>query len=175
MKTWRRERERISSPAQTTAPHTLSSWPRKNIKCCPFFHQKENKLQVSAARHRKHCFEEMKGRAQTCRGRILLPVPFNYNYHTKNSCIILRSQSVCSIAPFVEYENIWCLANEDSWMLKAQSEVLSSVRIITRSFPLVQSNGCPSTMFLFLGLIGVGERNFLLMQNLHLLQFHLLT
>lgn len=57
----------------------------------PILHQKENKQQVSATRYSKYCFEKMEGRSQTCLGKIIIPLPFNYNYHAKNSCIVLRS------------------------------------------------------------------------------------
>lgn len=57
----------------------------------PILHQKENKQQVSATTHIKHCFEKMEGRSQTCLGKIIIPLPFNYNYRAKNSCIVLHS------------------------------------------------------------------------------------
>lgn len=66
------------------------AWFRKNV-ALPILHQKGNKQQVSAVRPGKYCFEKMERRSQTCLGKIIIPLPFNYNYYTKNSCIVFHS------------------------------------------------------------------------------------
>ena len=77
--------------AKTTISDTPLTLFQRNVKSYLFFNQKENKQQVSATRHSKYCFEKMEERSQTCLGKIIIPLPFNYNYHAKNSCIVLHS------------------------------------------------------------------------------------
>lgn len=78
-----------------------------------FLHQKENKHQVSAARHRKYCFENMKRRSQARLGKVIIPLAFNHNYHTKNSCIVLHSFIVA------QQPHLWNMKTFDALQMKA--------------------------------------------------------
>lgn len=84
---------------------------KKERQALPIFHQKESK-QVAAARHRKYCCEELERKSQTRLGKIIIPPPFNYTYHTKNSCIVFHSLII------VQWPHLWNMKIFDALQMK---------------------------------------------------------
>lgn len=63
----------------------------EECQCYLFFTKRKISNKALQPNIESSCFEKMERRPQACLGKVIIPLPFNYNYHTKNSCIVLHS------------------------------------------------------------------------------------
>lgn len=133
-KKWRKRGLCLAKTTISDTPFTLF---QKNVKCYLFFTGRKTSNKSLQPDIASTVLRKWKGDLRHAWARL--------SYHCllititilKIVALYFIHSSLSKRIPFVEYENIECLANEHSWMLKTWVAVLNRLRVLMYSFPLV--------------------------------------